>query len=246
MRPSGLLTWGARVLSISDVVAGYGLGTVLHGISLQVNEGQAVAVVGPNGAGKTTLLKCVTGQLRPASGAVTFESENLVGIPTASIVARGISLVPEGRRIYRSLSVKENLLIGGYLIRRGKGRDAEYAKMLDLFPELKKRLNVSGASLSGGEQQMLAIARALMAKPKLLLVDEGSLGLSPLLVERLCDLLKRLRQELGLTLLLVEQGAVVASAVATRTFVMSDGALVEQGSSEYERLAKQYFGEVPT
>lgn len=233
------------MLSIRDVVAGYGLGTVLHGISLEVNEGQAVAVVGPNGAGKTTLLKCVMGQLRPASGAVVFESANLVGMPTASIVARGISLVPEGRRIYRSLSVKENLLIGGYLIRRGKGRDAEYAKMLDLFPELKKRLNVSGASLSGGEQQMLAIARALMARPKLLLVDEGSLGLSPLLVERLCDLLKRLRQELGLTLLLVEQGAVVASAVATRTFVMSDGALVEQGSSEYERLAKQYFGEVP-
>jgi branched-chain amino acid transport system ATP-binding protein len=233
------------VLSIREVVAGYGLGTVLHGVSLEVPEGQAVAVVGPNGAGKSTLLKCVMGQLRPGSGSIVFQSENLVGAPTASIVARGISLVPEGRRIFRSLTVRENLLTGGYLIRRGKGRDEEFAKMLELFPELTKRLNVSGAALSGGEQQMLAIARALMAKPKMLLIDEGSLGLSPLLVERLCDLLKRLRVDLGLTLLLVEQGAIVASAVATKTFVMSDGVLIEQGSSEYERLAKQYFGEVP-
>jgi branched-chain amino acid transport system ATP-binding protein len=233
------------VLSIRDVVAGYGLGTVLHGINLEVDEGQAVAVVGPNGAGKTTLLKCVMGQLRPGSGAIVFDSEDLVGVPTASIVERGISLVPEGRRIFRSLTVRENLLIGGYPKRKEKGRDEEYEKMLSLFPELKKRLNISGAALSGGEQQMLAIARALMAKPRLLLIDEGSLGLSPLLVERLCDLLKLLRAELGLTLLLVEQGAIVASAVATKIFVMSDGALIEHGSSEYERLAKQYFGEVP-
>jgi len=227
------------VLEISDLWVRFGAVGAIQGVSLHVDEGEIVAVVGPNGAGKTTTLSAVFGLVRPSAGTITFESSSLLGQPPEAIVRRGLALVPEGRHIFSSLSVGENLRLGA-IFRRGS-IDAELQEALDRFPILRKLYDSPAATLSGGEQQQLAIARALLSKPRLLLLDEPSLGLAPLVVDQVFDVLAELREQ-GVTVLLVEQNAARAVALADRTYVLRNGVVAVSGRRE-ELLATVDFAE---
>jgi branched-chain amino acid transport system ATP-binding protein len=227
-------------LTLSDVVAGYGRGTVLHGLSLSVPAKNVVAIIGPNGAGKTTLMRSIMGLLRVRSGTVSLHGRPITNTPPDALAGQGLYMVPEGRRIFGSLTVAENLAIGAYTKGRRFNISEQSERVLAYFPELRKRLTNRGSALSGGEQQMLAIARALMADPHTLLIDEASLGLAPVLIRRLGLLLKQLKDELGLTLVLVEQGTSLASAVADEVHVMVNGTLVTSADGEYGSLVQQY------
>src|SRR5215470_803689 len=208
---------GAAMLSLADVVAGYGSVTVLHRLNLQVGDGEIVCLLGGNAAGKTTTLKAILGLVRAREGRVKLDDERIEGLPTDDIVRRGIALVPESRRIFARMTVWENLAMGAYT--RRKAPSAEFATDLDrvyaLFPRLKERSDQHGGTLSGGEQQMLAIGRALMARPRLLLMDEPSMGLAPALVEQVFDTIQTINRQ-GTTILLVEQNAAEALAIAHR------------------------------
>ncbi|MEE9256555.1 MAG: ABC transporter ATP-binding protein [bacterium] len=213
------------MLEIADLRTGYGNIAALQGISLTLREGQIIALIGANGAGKTTTLKTVTGLLRPWSGSISFEGKNLASLSPAEIVSLGISLVPEGRRIFSSLTVLENLKMGAFL-RWDRDRIlGEVDEVLELFPALQGRKKQKGGSLSGGEQQMLAIARSLMSKPKLLLLDEPSMGLAPRLIETVFHILRDIR-DAGTTVLLVEQNARMALALADEGYVIETGRIV--------------------
>jgi branched-chain amino acid transport system ATP-binding protein len=233
------------MLEVRDLRAGYGNITVLKGISLAITEGQIVALIGANGAGKTTTLKSITGLLTPAAGQIRFEGEEIASRPPAEIVARGISLVPEGRRIFSNLSVAENLAMGAYLRRDRDQLARDVAEMLELFPALKGRERQKGGTLSGGEQQMLAIARALMARPKLLLLDEPSMGLAPRLIDVVFEILQNIRAR-GTTILLVEQNARLALALADEGYVIETGQIVlsdrAQNLRENEAVRRAYLG----
>jgi branched-chain amino acid transport system ATP-binding protein len=219
------------MLEIKNLAVNYGAIAALHGISLSVPDGQIVTLIGANGAGKTTTLKTISGLLKPVSGAVLYDGQNIAGLPAHRIVARGISQSPEGRMIFANLTVHENLQLGAYL---QKNRDTirhELERVFVLFPRLKEREKQVAGTLSGGEQQMLAIGRALMSRPRLLLLDEPSLGLAPLLVKTIFDKIVEINREAGLTILLVEQNANLALEISHFGYVLETGKVVLQGSS---------------
>jgi branched-chain amino acid transport system ATP-binding protein len=226
-------TWEARpiMLEVRDLEVRYGEARALEGITLAVHEGEVVAVLGSNGAGKSTLVKSIAGWVRIRRGEVRFQGESLVGLPPERICARGIGLVPEGRRVFADLTVRENLELGAFHPRARQRAPETLEQVLHLFPRLRERLGQRAGSLSGGEQQMLAIGRALMGMPKLLLMDEPSLGLAPVMVETVFRFVQEART-LGLSILLVEQNAVWALAVAHRGVVVDRGRVVTEGTRE--------------
>jgi branched-chain amino acid transport system ATP-binding protein len=230
------------MLELEDVHAGYGPMDVLKGISLAVGEGEIVCVLGANGAGKSTTLMTISGINRCRQGVITFAGRRITNLPAHEIVALGISQVPEGRRIFPRLTVRENLEMGAFH-RQLDGEEIE--KVFAQFPILKERQDQLGGTLSGGEQQMLAVARALMARPKLLLLDEPSLGLAPLIVAKIFDIIREINKA-GTTILLVEQNANMALHVATRGYVLETGRIVladtAQNLMNNEQVKKSYLG----
>ena len=234
----------AELLTVTGLHAGYGATEILRGIDLAVHERETVAVLGSNGAGKSTLNRAVSGVLRPWRGAISFQGRAIARARPSAIVARGLIHVPEGRRIFPNMTVAENLDLGCYRrARRHRAQNRE--RVYGIFPRLAERQRQSAGTLSGGEQQMLAIGRGLMAEPVLLILDEPSLGLSPLLVEELFALIRRINQE-GIALLLVEQNVVQSLEVAQRAYVLDNGAIVLQGSAAEVRdnpdLKRAYLG----
>jgi branched-chain amino acid transport system ATP-binding protein len=219
------------LLEVSGLVAGYGRITILREVELSVAEGELVALVGVNGSGKTTLMKTIAGLIAPGAGQVRFEAAELAGRGAERAVQAGIVLVPEGRMVFPRMSVWENLMLGGVHPRPRPGRAESLERVFDLFPRLAERRDQKAATMSGGEQQMLAIGRGLMAKPKLLILDEPSLGLSPLMVQETYAALRRLNRE-GLTILLAEQNVKLSLAVSTRGYVIENGRIVLKGASE--------------
>ncbi len=217
-----------NVLEVEDVVAGYGRVEALHGISLKVAEGEAVTTIGANGAGKTTLLKTIAGLIRPRSGRILLDGADVTGWPAERRARHGIALVPEGRQVFPEHTTRDNLLLGAYGRRRRGGVSEDLAKVEELFPILKERRGQLAGTLSGGQQQMLAIGRALMSRPKVLLLDEPSLGLAPLAVKEVVDRLVELA-DAGSTLVLVEQNAAAAFRVASRGYVLDRGDVVVEG-----------------
>jgi len=232
------------LLELSDMEVRYGTIRALKGVSLAVDTGEVVTLLGANGAGKTTTLRTISGLLHPAAGTVRFEGEVISGLPPHRIVAMGIGHVPEGRRIFPDMSVVENLEMGAYQ-RRGS-ISADMDQVFELFPELDKRRKQIGGTLSGGEQQMLAIGRALMSKPKLLLLDEPSMGLAPMLVTRIFQIIRNIR-DLGTTVLVVEQNAAQALKLADRGYVLEVGEVVMSDQARSlltdERVRVAYLGE---
>ena len=228
------------MLRLRNLDAGYGALAVLRRVSLHVSPGEIVTIVGANGAGKSTLLRTVMGLLRARAGEISFDGQGVAGLATERIVARGCSLVPEGRQVFAPMPVRENLLLGAHVQLR-RGRRAEVARDLErvfgLFPILRTREHQLAGTLSGGEQQMLAIARALMARPRLMMLDEPSMGLAPLVVKDIFAIVRRISAE-GTTVLLVEQNARGALQLATRGYVLETGRIVLQGTAE-ELLANR-------
>lgn len=227
------------MLAVDHVTAGYGSVTALRGLSLHVDGGEFVGVVGRNGAGKSTLLSTVAGLVRPRSGDVTFEGRPLSGSDPEDIVRRGIALVPERRRIFTRLTVEENLMLGATLRNPRRKAKEEIDGVLERFPNLVDRYKSFGGNLSGGEQQQLAIARALLTRPRLLLLDEPSLGLAPKVVDMLFELLLTLRQE-GVTILLVEQNVVRTFDVADRVYVVEEGRVQTEGPPTVLRATEDF------
>lgn len=214
------------LLRLTDVSASYGSIKALHGVSLEVFPGEVVCLIGSNGAGKTTTLMSIMGVVRPNGGEITFDGQKLNGLPTPRIVSRGISCVPEGRRIFPKLTVEENLQMGAFTQRKNKGVMAEKMDWVyQLFPILKERRLQAGGTLSGGQQQMLAVGRGLMANPRILLLDEPSLGLAPLLVEQVLGAVLAIKKQ-GVTVLLVEQNALAALEISDRGYVLENGRIV--------------------
>jgi branched-chain amino acid transport system ATP-binding protein len=234
------------LLSIRDLVVHYGVIRALSGISLEVPKGRIVALIGANGAGKSTTLRAISGLVRPTSGCVEFQGRSIAGLASHEIVAKGLAQAPEGRGIFLNLTVKENLDLGAYLRRDRAGVDADRERAYALFPILKERSGQVSGTLSGGEQQMLAVARALMSRPTLLLLDEPSLGLAPQFVDRIFQVIQEIN-EAGVSLLLVEQNANMALQVAHHAYVLETGAIVMQGSGrellESPEVRKAYLGE---
>jgi branched-chain amino acid transport system ATP-binding protein len=222
------------MLRIRNLDAGYGGLNVLHRVSLHVNPGEIVTIIGANGAGKTTLLKTITGLLRSQNGEIAFNGQDVARTPPERIVAAGCSLVPEGRQVFADMPVKENLLLGAY-VQFKRGNKSEIEHDLDyiyrLFPVLKQREHQLAGTLSGGEQQMLAMARALMARPKLIMLDEPSMGLAPLMVKEIFNIIVRIGKE-GNTVLLVEQNARSALKIANRGYVLETGRIILEGEAE--------------
>jgi branched-chain amino acid transport system ATP-binding protein len=214
------------MLKITDLSVNYGRVRAVQQLSLEVGEGELVGLVGHNGAGKTTTLLTITGSLKPASGQILLQGKNLIGRSPDAVLRAGVALVPEGRRIFGRLSVGENLKIGASTRRDRRQVDEDIARLLERFPVLERDWAKSGAKLSGGEQQQLAIARALVARPRLLLLDEPTLGLAPLMVDRVFEILDGLRND-GVTMLLVEQNAARTVEIADRTYVMRSGGRIE-------------------
>ena len=232
------------MLEVSDLQACYGPVTILHGITMSVGAGEIVAVLGSNGVGKTTLNNVISGLVAPRAGRIGFDGTDITGRPPKEIVALGLSHVPEGRRIFPNLTVRENLELGAFR-RGGANRARSFDKMCAIFPRLRERLRQSAGTLSGGEQQMLAIGRGLMSEPKLLILDEPSLGLSPLMVEEMFALIAGINAD-GLAVLLVEQNVVQSLAISSRTYVMEQGRFAIVGRSADvladPALRKTYLG----
>jgi branched-chain amino acid transport system ATP-binding protein len=234
----------SALLSVSDLEVSYGAIAALHGISLDVEQGEIVTLIGANGAGKTTTLRTISGLLKPRRGAVSYQGRNITGVKPHAITAMGVSHVPEGRGIFANLSVSDNLELGAYL-RKDKVSPKEYERIFTLFPVLKERIKQNAGTLSGGEQQMLAISRALMSKPQVLLLDEPSLGLAPQLVQAIFGVIREINAE-GTTILLVEQNAHMALMTAHRGYVMETGRIVLQDTTKAllasDRIKKAYLG----
>lgn len=234
------------MLEVKDLQVFYGMIQAIKGISFEVNEGETVALIGANGAGKTTTLHTITGLLSPKKGSVVFEGKEITKVPAHKIVSLGMAHVPEGRRVFAQLSVYQNLKMGAYT-RKDK---AEIDEMLETvykrFPRLKERQSQMAGTLSGGEQQMLAMGRALMSKPKIVLLDEPSMGLSPILVNEIFDIIQSLNKA-GTTVLLVEQNAKKALSIADRAYVLETGRIVQSGDAQVllndESIKKAYLGE---
>lgn len=233
------------MLEVSDVSVYLGAIQVLKGVSFSVSEGEIVALIGSNGAGKTTTLLSISGVIRPARGSIALDANEIGGIPPDRIVKKGISQVPEGKAVFPTLTVRENLELGGYSRKDSKALDEDFDRIYGLFPVLKDRGRQLAGTLSGGEQKMLAIARALMARPKLLLLDEPSLGLAPKFVELVFDVVKEINRT-GTTILLVEQNAYMALKMAHRAYVMELGSVVMSGTGasllQDDMVRKLYLG----
>lgn len=214
------------MLEVRDLQVGYGAITALHGISLRVEKGSIATLIGANGAGKSTMLRAISGLIPARSGSVLFEGRELLGQPAHEIVALGLAHSPEGRMVFANLSVEENLRMGAYLRKDGAGiaKDRDY--VFDMFPRLKERRAQTAGTLSGGEQQMLAIGRALMSRPRCLMLDEPSLGIAPMLVATIFEKIVEINRELGLTILLVEQNANLALEVSRRGYVIETGRII--------------------
>lgn len=234
------------MLEIKDLQVNYGVINAIKGVSLDVNEGEIIALIGANGAGKTTILHTITGLIQAKSGSIMFDGKDLTKTPAHKIVSMGMAHVPEGRRVFQELSVLENLKLGAYT-RKDKSGIAETLKMVyERFPRLEERKNQVAGTLSGGEQQMLAMGRALMSKPRIILMDEPSMGLSPLLVSEIFDIIKVINEG-GTTVLLVEQNAKKALSIADRAYVLETGNITLSGKASDlindESVKKAYLGE---
>ncbi len=235
------------VLSLKNLETRYGQIYALRGINIDVQEGEIVALLGANGAGKSTTLKTISSLISASSGSVTFNGENITYKQPHSIVEMGVIHVPEGRMIFKGLTVKENLELGSFTLHDNDIRKKRLERVYELFPVLGERQQQMGGFLSGGEQQMLAMGRALMTEPKLLLLDEPSMGLAPLIVKNIMDIIKQINKEQGTTILLVEQNAKAALKFANRAYVLETGEIVMEGSAEEmskdESIVKAYLGE---
>jgi len=232
------------MLNVDNINVYYGAIHAVKNVSLHVNEGEIVTLIGANGAGKTTTLQTISGLLHARSGSITFQDQSIGGIPAHKLVSLGMAQVPEGRRVFLQMSVKENLEMGAFT-RPNSEVDASIAEVYERFPRLKERMNQVAGTLSGGEQQMLAMGRALMSKPKLLMLDEPSMGLAPILVEQIFDIIKELHKA-GTTILLVEQNAEMALKVADRAYVMESGKITLSGTgaelAASDAIKKAYLG----
>ena len=233
------------MLKVESIDVAYGEIRALKGVGLEVGRGEIVTILGNNGAGKTTTLKTISGLLHPTRGAIMLEDESLLAVPPHAIVSRGIAHVPEGRRIFNRLTVRENLMMGAYP-RSDAGVGTDLERVFGLFPRLAERLTQVAGTLSGGEQQMLAIGRALMANPRLLLLDEPSMGLAPVLVQQIFDTISDINRQ-GMTILLVEQNAAMALSIAHRGYVLETGSIALAGTaaelSENADVRRAYLGE---
>jgi branched-chain amino acid transport system ATP-binding protein len=235
------------LLRLENVHSYYGSIHALRGISLQVEEGEIVTLIGSNGAGKTTTLRSINGILHPREGEIFFEGEEIQDLPPHDMIGRGIAQSPEGRKIFSRMSVRENLEMGAYHRNDKAEIEQDMDRVFDLFPRLKERIKQEAGTMSGGEQQMLAIGRALMSRPKLLLLDEPSMGLAPVLVDRIFGVIREINEQ-GTTILLVEQNANVALEIATRGYVLETGAIVNAAPAEQLRrdpkVREAYLGEI--
>ncbi|HHU22113.1 MAG TPA: ABC transporter ATP-binding protein [Clostridiales bacterium] len=235
----------STILKVNDLTAHYGSINALKGVSLEVEKGEIVTVIGANGAGKSTLLKCIVGVMNKSSGTVEFEGNDITRTGSDKIVRMGIAMVPEGRQIFSELSVLENLKMGAYTRSKKEDLTPDYDLVFGIFPKLKERAHQKGGNLSGGEQQMLAVSRALMSRPKLLLIDELSMGLAPVLVESLFDALMDINRK-GTTIVLVEQDANMALKFSNRAYVIETGIVAFSGKSadllEDDRVREIYLG----
>jgi len=233
------------ILKVENLVAGYGSITALKGISLHVDKGEIATLIGANGAGKTTLLNTISGLIPAREGTITFDGEDITRLSPDKIVRKGIVQVPEGRQIFSELSVLDNLRMGAYVRNKKDDYTPELEKVFTIFPKLKERMHQKGGSLSGGEQQMLAIGRALMSKPKLLLMDEPSMGLAPVIVEGIFRVIEEINKQ-GVTILLIEQDAMLALKVADRAYVIETGTVALEGKASDlihdDRVRDVYLG----
>jgi branched-chain amino acid transport system ATP-binding protein len=243
---SAALQAAGEMLAVDNVDVFYGAVHALHGISLVVREGELVCLLGGNASGKSTTMKTILGLVKPRTGTVTFQGQRIDGLKTSQIVRRGIASVPEARRLFPRMTVRENLLMGAY-IRSDREVESDVERMLDLFPRLRERWKQEGGTLSGGEQQMLAMARALMSRPKLICMDEPSMGLAPSFVERVYEIIGQIRDQ-GTTVLVVEQSAHVALEIADRAYVLQNGEMRLEGSARdllaNDEVRRAYLGEV--
>lgn len=233
------------MLKVENINVYYGAIHALKGISVEVSQGQIVTLIGANGAGKSTTLRTISGLLKPKSGQITFEGQNIAGMAAQNIVKLGISQVPEGRRVFANMSVQENLELGAYLRSDTKEIKEDMNKIFSRFPRLSERRSQLAGTLSGGEQQMLAMGRALMSRPRILLLDEPSMGLAPLLVKEIFSIIKDIN-ETGTTVLLVEQNAHMALSIANKAYVLETGRIILSGEAkelaESEEVRKAYLG----
>jgi branched-chain amino acid transport system ATP-binding protein len=233
------------MLQVNDINVYYGNIQALKGVSLEINEGEIVTLIGANGAGKSTLLKTISGLAKPKQGDIIFEGSSISGKVAQTIVKKGISHVPEGRRVFSNMSVEENLELGAYLRKDKQGIREDFSKVYDLFPRLLERRKQLSGTLSGGEQQMLAMGRALMARPRLLLLDEPSMGLAPLLVKTIFRIIEEINNT-GTTILLVEQNANMALSIASRAYVIETGKIVLSGTpddlNQSDQIKNAYLG----
>lgn len=233
------------MLKIDNINVYYGSIHALKGVSLEVNEGEIVTLIGANGAGKSTLLKTLSGLLKPKEGSISYLNSSIAGKPAQDIVKAGISHVPEGRRVFAEMSVEENIELGAFLRKDKAGIQQDFQKVYEIFPRLHERRKQSAGTLSGGEQQMLAMGRAIMARPKLLLLDEPSMGLAPLMVKTIFEVVKDINKE-GTTILLVEQNANMALSIANRAYVIETGRVILSGTAEElqasEEIKNAYLG----
>ncbi len=233
------------MLKVENLSVRYGMIEAIRNISFEVNDGEIVTLIGANGAGKTTTLQTISGLLKPASGAVYLDGQDITKIPPHKIVTMGLAQVPEGRRVFAQMSVLENLELGAYYRKDRNAIEADLKNVFELFPRLEERKNQLAGTLSGGEQQMLAMGRALMAKPKIMLMDEPSMGLSPLLVREIFRIIESINQQ-GTTVLLVEQNAKMALGIADRAYVLETGKITLEGTgaelAASEQVRKAYLG----
>ena len=235
------------LLSVEQLDTAYGVVQVTRDVSMTVEEGEIVTIIGPNGAGKSTILRAISGLLKPRRGTISFNGRNVTGLPADRMAALGVVMVPEGRRIFGDLTVRENLRIGAYCRRDEDGIERDIAQMESYFDILAKKRDAKGSALSGGQQQMLAIARGLMARPHVLILDEPSLGLAPVMVRDVRSVIGAVRDKFGAAVLLVEQNASLALAVAERGYLLQHGKIVASGSigelRESSLMRELYFGE---
>jgi branched-chain amino acid transport system ATP-binding protein len=235
------------LLKLTDVVTHYGPIRILKGINIEVHKGEVVSLLGGNASGKTTTMKTILGLVKPTSGTVFFDGQSINNVSTGTIISRGISPVPEARRLFASMTVRENLMMGAYARRHDDVReiDRTMEEVLEIFPRVRERLNQPGGTLSGGEQQMVAVARALMARPKLILMDEPSMGLAPALVERVYEVIARIKTQ-KTAMFIVEQNANMALSIADRGYVLQNGSIVISDTAERllksEKIRSAYLG----
>jgi branched-chain amino acid transport system ATP-binding protein len=230
------------MLEVENVSAAYGMVQILRDVTFKVEEKEIVSIIGPNGAGKTTLVKTIMGFLHPKNGSIKFKGENIANLPTYEIVKKGISMIPEGREIFPRMTIEENLLLGAYTIKDKDKVKETKERVYQIFPVLKKREKALAQTLSGGEQQMLVICRSLMSNPQLLILDEPSLGLAPIIVEKVLDTVRTINEE-GVTVLLVEQNIHDSLNVADRGYVLEEGKIILEGKSR-ELLSNSHIKEV--